>query len=284
VFEGLFDGLEKFGLDAVIDKEVDIFETAPKKGGSDDKAETSNTFNIDNYIYAKEFKCPVCRKPFESYVVKWSKVKLEQVEYDLRPVYSPINHLFYDIVSCSSCGYTALSKVFDKITERQAELINSQLRPHYKHKNYPKEPSIDEVLDRYKLALLNATVKKAKHGEKAFLCTKLTWLYRIKGDDTENEQKFATLAIRGFMKALEEEHTPIMGMEEVTLLYLIAALSSFMGNYKNALKILSTIIVSKKASERLKDKSRDLRDHITKQQIDIQEGKVQLQQSVVVSK
>lgn len=281
---GVFDGLEKFGLDTVIDKEVDIFETTTKKGEEEKKTETSNAFNIDNYIYSKEFKCPVCRKSFQTYVVKWSKVKLEQVEYDLRPIYSPINHLFYDILSCSSCGYTALSQVFDKITEREAGFVYEQLRPHYKHKDYPKEPSIHEVIDRYKLALLNAAVKKAKNGEKAFLCTKLTWLYRIKGDELENEQKFATLAIRGFMKALEEEHTPIMGMEEVTLLYLIAALSSFMGNYKNALKILSSLIVSKKASQRLKDKSRDLRDHITKQQIDIEEEKVRLQQSIIVSR
>ncbi|MCL2236357.1 MAG: DUF2225 domain-containing protein [Defluviitaleaceae bacterium] len=280
--DNIFGGLEKFGLEGVLEEGIDIFETAPKKGSGSEKAADADVFSIDNYVYLKEFDCLVCRKKFESYVVKWSKVRLERVEYDLRPIYSPVNHLYYDVLCCPICGHAALSRVFDKITERQIEIVRAQLRPHYKHVEYPKEPTIEQVLDRYKLALLNATIKKAKQGEKAFLCTKITWLYRIKGDDLENEKKFATLAIRGFMKALEEEHTPIMGMEEITILYLMAALSSFLGNYKNALKILSTIIVSKKASQRLKDKSRDLRDFIKNQQIDIGENGVRLQQSVTI--
>ncbi|MCL2854673.1 MAG: DUF2225 domain-containing protein [Defluviitaleaceae bacterium] len=264
LFENIFDGLEKFGFEVLADKSIDIFETKTKKPAAAEEG-AEKVFDINDYVYAKKFNCPVCLENFESFVVRSSKTKLEGVEFDLRPIHSPINHLFYDVLCCPSCGYTAVTKAFDKITTRQAELVLVELKPLYKHQPYPIEPAIDEVIDRYKLALLNATIRKAKHGEKAYICMKLTWLYRIKGDDLENEEKFATLTIRGFMQALENEVTPIMGIEEVTLLYVIAAFSKFMGNYKNALKILSTIITSRKTSERLKERSRDLRDEINAQ-------------------
>jgi len=262
--QNIFEGLEKFGFEVLADKDIDIFESqAKKQKAADEKA--AAVFSIDNYVYAKNINCPVCKGTFESFVVKWGKTKLESVDYDLMPTYSPINHLYYDITSCKHCGYTADAKTFGKISDRQSELILTELKPLYKHVEFPKEPTIDMVIDRYKLALLSSTMKRAKQGEKAYLCMKLTWLYRIKGDDIINEKKFAVLAIKGFTQALEEEHTPIMGMEEVTILYLIAAFSKFLGHNKSALRILSTIITSRKSSERLKDRSRDLKDEIMKQ-------------------
>ncbi|MCL2574862.1 MAG: DUF2225 domain-containing protein [Defluviitaleaceae bacterium] len=260
--ENIFGGLEKFGFADIIEKNIDIFQIARKK---ESLAEKEKVFDINDYVYAKKYRCPVCMETFESYAVKWGKTRLNSIEFDLRPIYSPINHLYYDVISCSLCGYTAVSETFDKITNKQSEYILTELKPHYKHQEYPIEPSVEAVIDRYKLALLNATIKKAKHGEKAYICMKLTWLYRTKGDDPINEKKFAILTIKGFTHALEEEHTPIIGLEEVTIFYIIAAFSKFIGNNKNALKILSAIITSRKSSERLKDRARDLKDEIVKQ-------------------
>ncbi|MCL2169000.1 MAG: DUF2225 domain-containing protein [Defluviitaleaceae bacterium] len=256
----IFGGLEKFGFQEIIEKDINIFESPKPKKTTEVTA--PKVFDINNIVYAKKFNCPVCLGIFESYVVKTGKTRLEGIEYDLRSVYTPIEPLFYDILSCSLCGYTGDTKTFDRISNKQVELLLTELKPHYKHQEYPIEPSVEQAIDRYKLALLTATIKKGKQGEKAYFCMKLTWLYRIKGDDPLNEKKFAILTIKGLTRALEEERTPIMGMEEVTILYIIAAFSKFLGNNKNALKILSSIITSRKSSERLRDRARDLKDDI----------------------
>jgi len=257
----IFEGMEKFGLTPLIEKTADIFQTAPKKQ-EDENQKEEKAFNIDDYIYAKKFDCPVCDESFKANIVKWSKMRMKSIEYDLRPIYAPIEPMYYGVIVCDHCGYSSIMDTFNKITIRQSELVLSEISPNFKPQPFPKEPDIDTVIDRYKLALLNATVKKAKFGEKAYICMKLVWLYRIKENDAENERKFAVLAAKGFTKALETEHAPIMGLEEVTILYLIASFSNFLGDNRNSLRILSTLIVSKKASERLKDRARDLKTKI----------------------
>ena len=260
--DNIFGGLEKFGLETLIDKAADIFDSAAKRKQPEAETKKEKVFDIDDYIYPKRFDCPVCLKNFITFVPKWSKMRLQGTDYDLRAIYEPINPMFYDVIVCEFCGYSAVSESFSKITERQSEFILSEISPNFKPYVYPKEPDIDMVIDRYKLALLSSTIKRAKFGEKAYVCMKLAWLYRIKGDELENEKMFAQLASRGFANALADERTPIMGLEEGTILYLIAAFSKFLGQNKNAMKILSTIIVSKKASERLKNRARDLKNEI----------------------
>ena len=143
-------------------------------------------------------------------------------------------------------------------------MVRSEISPNFKAVPYPREPKVDDAIERYKLALLCAVVRQCKNGEKAYICMKLTWLYKIKGKEAKNEKKFAQLAIQGFASALLEERLPIMGLEESTILYLIAAFSKFIGDQKNALKILSKVITSPRSSDKIKDRARDLKDEITK--------------------
>lgn len=258
----IFGGLEKFGFKTVIEETGNIFEPAANKKKQSSEAIEKQGFDINEYIYLKRFECPVCCKNFRNHVVKWSKMQLKGTDYDLRAIYEPINPMFYDVIVCEYCGYSSLTETFNKITDRQSELILSEISPHFKSYEYPKEPDIDMVIDRYKLALLTSTIKKANFGEKAYICMKLTWLYRLKGGDPANEKLFAQFVLKGFAKALAEEHPPIMGLEEATVLFIIAAFSKFVEQHKSAMKILSTLIVSKKASERLKNRARDLRNEI----------------------
>ena len=262
--DNIFDGLEKYGVSSVAKKNNDIFANA--RTDSANKKDKSK-FNIDEYLHAKKFVCPVCGQNFTSYVVRDNKVRMNSMDYDLRPIYTPVDPLYYDVVVCAtSCGYSAVREVFAKITRAQTELILSEVSPKFRPYTYPKEPSIDLVIERYKLALLNAVVKKAKDGEKAYICMKLTWLYRIKGDDLATEKQFARLTLQGFTNALSKEFPPIMGLKQNTVLYLMGAFSVFLGEHDSALKILGEIIVSEGSSKRLKDKARVLRDTVRSEQ------------------
>ncbi|MCL2616593.1 MAG: DUF2225 domain-containing protein [Defluviitaleaceae bacterium] len=257
----IFAGMEGFGLSSVAENKLELFKSTVKEQKSTQNKETRE-FCVDDYIYEKKFTCPVCHIPFTSNVARDSKIKVQSIDFDLRPICTPIDPIYYYIVVCDSCGYSAANSTFSKLTQRQAELILAEITPKFRPSPYPKQPDTDMAIARYKLALLNAMVKQAKDGEKAYLCMKITWLYRIKGNEVDNEKMFAKLTLDGFTNALSSENTPIMGLEESTIMCLIGAFSMFLGDNEYAMKVLSDLIVSKKSSERLKDRARDLKNEI----------------------
>jgi len=259
--ESIFAELDKFGLSAVAEKKQEVFKLDPKTQKTEQQKEV-HKFNIDDFVYTKNFTCPVCGQNFMANVVRESKIRVDSIEFDLRPICSPIDPMLYIVVVCESCGYSAVNKAFNKITGRQSEIILSEISPNFKPIPYPKEPTVEMAIERYKLALLNALVKNAKDGEKAYICMKITWLYRIKGNELPNEKKFADLTVKGFTNALAKEFPPIMSLEESTILCLLGAFLMFLGDNESALRILSDLIVSKKSSERLKDRARDLKNEI----------------------
>jgi len=258
----IFSGLEKFGLAEVVEKNLEVFESEPIKE-EPKKEKEPKLLNIDDFIYEKSYVCPVCNFHFKSCTLRYGKVRIKSIEFDLRPIYTSIEPMFYDIVLCEGCGYATAAEGFDKVSKKEAEKVLSEITPQFRPIPYPKEPTIEMAIDRYKLALLNAVVRQGRDGERAYLCMKLTWLYRLKGEEFLNERKFATLALRGFTSAIRDESPPIMGISESAVMYIIAAFSTFMGDKSGALKILSNLLVSKATSNRLKNRARDLKDTIT---------------------
>jgi len=256
--EKAFSGLDKFGLSKIIEEKNDIFESVEEKTISQKKV---NIFKIEDYVYAKKFTCPVCHKNFTSNIVRDSKLRVESISFDLCPKYSPVNPNLYNIVICQDCGYSADKLYFNKITSRQANLILEKIKPSFKPHSWPLELSIDMAIERYKLALVTSMVKNAKNGERAYLCLKLMWLYREK-NDTEHQKLFASFAAKGFEEALLKESLPIMGLSESTLTYILATIYQYLANYEKSLKFLSDVIISKTASERLKDRARELKNKI----------------------
>lgn len=255
--ESLFVDLEKLRLTATADSQQ-VQTTKAQPEGTTDKP----PIKTEDYVLLKTFTCPVCAQTFKAYVARESKLRLESLEYDMRPVYQPIDPSLYNVLACEHCGYCAVSNVFGKIMSRQIALIKEEVAPYFRPRQCPIEPPIDMVIDRYKLALFNAIAKQAKDGEKAYLCLRITWLYRMKGDDPENEKKYADLTLKGFNAAVAKELPPIMGIEENTLIYLLGAFSMFLGDHVSALKIFSEIVVSKQAPDRLKNMARDQKDEI----------------------
>lgn len=260
--EHLFAEMEKFGLENLSKQQTEVFqppeEEQEKNAGKEHKA-----FSIHNYIYPKSYICSVCSQSFTSSTVRAKKVRIQHIDLYLHPICTPIEPLFYGVVSCSICGYTATDNCFDKITGNQARLIIEKISNNFRSVSYPEELDADMAIERYKLALLNAMVKQGKVGEKAYICMKLTWLYKIK-KDAKNIKTFAELTVTGFNSALQGDRNTLLGLEESSIIYLLGAFSALIGEKDAALKYLSQVVVSKAASSRLKDKARDLKGKITK--------------------
>lgn len=271
---GLLSGLEGLGLGNL--ENLDIFE-APKKESEKAEAEVNKVEEKD-LIYEKVFECPVCDNKFPSKIMKTGKAKLLGTDQDLRAKYEGIDAVKYDVELCPKCGYAALTRYFPHISFGQAKLIREnisqkvQLHP-YKDETY----SYDEAMERYKLCLANAVVKRGRASEKAFICLKTGWLVRgyqeslveegkaeqSKLDELkEMEDMYLLNAYNGFIEAVKNESFPMCGMDEMTINYLLAVLSARFKKYDVASKMVATLLTSPNANARIKDKARDLKEQI----------------------
>jgi len=209
-------------------------------------------------IFEKSFDCPVCERQFKAYTTK-TTVKLEGVDDDLMPTYSPVDPLLYDALVCPNCGYSALRANFSSITERQAELIQAEITPSFKHTPNPMIMNIDAAVADYKMALLNCIVKKGKLNEKGFICMKISWLYKRKGD-TKNELAFVKQAYDSFTAAFSKESLPFCGLDENTVNYVLARFSMKLGLLDESMRLISRLITSSSISPRLKERAIDMKE------------------------
>lgn len=211
-------------------------------------------------LYDKTHECPVCDITFTSKGIRSGKNKVISTDSDLYSKFSVVNPVIYDVIVCD-CGYAALSNTFDQLRPTQVSWIKEQITSKYHTTNYPVILHEEHAINRYKLALLNATVKKSRIGEKAYICLKIGWLYRDL-QDKENERLFLEHARQDFLKAFSSERFPIFELDELTTMYLIAELSRKAGDFATASQWAGELITKKGAPERLKNRARDLREKI----------------------
>jgi uncharacterized protein len=258
IMDNIFSGLEEFGFKNL--DEIDLYKQNSDISNSD-KSKVKKEPSIDNLLYGKSYRCPICSSDFKSQTVKIGKARLVSKDTDLMPRYESINPLFYDVVICQKCGYSALSKYFEKIKEEQISLIKSKITPNFKSKIYPEIYDLDIAIERYKLTLLNAVIKNTRNSEKAYICLKIGWLYRLK-QDKQNELKFLEQSYIGFKEAYGKEAFPICGMDSFTLMYLIGELARRLGNNDEALQWLGKVITGRNVNPKLKDLARDQKNLI----------------------
>ncbi len=255
----LFDKLGDLGFGGDTIKKLDIKIYDRKV--DDAVIQSSKTSGTEAYMMKRKFTCPVCYYAFESSYIKSSKTRLVRLDTDLKPIYEPVDPLYYDATVCPTCGYAALGTTFGNITEKQADAIKERITPLYKPKEYPLIYTADDAIERYQMALLNHVVKKGKDSDKAFICLKLAWIYR----DIKNHPKellFIRNAITGFVGAYEKEEFPICGMDSVTLTYLIGELYRRVEDYEKAMYFISRVIGTRGANRRILDRALEVKELI----------------------
>ncbi len=273
----LLAGLEDLGLDSVSKMEVygDI-ETKTKKTKAVESPEEKHEKTEDEYLFEKTYTCPVCDEEFKTSAVRTGKAKLIGTDSDLHPRYQGVDPLKYDAVVCPRCGYAALTRFFSTITRVQVKLIMENICRRF-HGLEKREGvlSYDDAILRHRLALANAMVKHSRVSERAYICLKTAWLIRSKQEEcTEEKEKkelyaqeleFLTTAYEGFNEATTKENYPICGMDEMAMLCMLADIGRRIGRYEEAGRLISRVIVSRNAPERIKNKARDIKELIVKE-------------------
>lgn len=274
---GIFSDLEKLGIGNI----GNVFEDeAASKNNKTEKAKEKTPEEIEaEMLFDKSYTCPVCDKEYTVKAVRAGKVKMVGSDTDLRVKYGNIDINKYDALVCPRCGYAALSRYYSLTTQPQRKLIKEQIGANFKGLPAASGPIVtyDEAMMRMKLVLANAVVKKARNSEKAYICLKMAWLVRGRTEALENTEKltadkaaalhaeeleYTKQAYTGFVSAVQSETFPMCGMDEMTVVYLMADLARRTGEYDQALKFLSEVIVSKTAQGRLKERARELKNLI----------------------
>lgn len=250
----LFSDLECLGF-----KGIDNLDLYQKE--NDKKTASKIDAKPESFLYDRTVECPVCGKITKIKAVKSTAPRMKSRDSDFMIHYDVINPMLYEISYCRICGYAALQRDFTSISDRQRKAILSKITLNWKSKNYPEEYGVDTAIEQHKLALLNAVVKESKSSEKAILCLKISWLYRL-NCDRENEAVFQKQAIQGLELAYENESLPIYGLDKYSVLYLLGELYRRIGNTSEALKYFGNIIVDVRAPAKIKEKVRDQKDLI----------------------
>ena len=269
-------GLEKFGLNV---EDVSLFEEEKlKQTKSVEKIEDEIPSETE-FLLEKGVRCQACEKVFKTKVIKSGRVKRMEPDPDLRPRHQYIDTLKYGIISCPYCGYAAMSGNFESLTNAQAKLIKEVVSSRFKPATEPDPDfySYDQAMDRYKLALFNTIVKKGKVSERAFLCLKMSWLLRGKGEEMPQETQEDKLAFEkckseelelytqaydGFLMATSTEMYPMCGMEQSTVDFLIAYMAFSLEKLDVASRYVSGLLTSQGANRKMKDKALDLKGEI----------------------
>lgn len=272
--DNLFKGLEKVGLGML--SGMDIYESEDEKNENKaGKAEEAPKVTEEDYLFYKAYECPVCGEKFRNKTVKANRAKLIGTDFDLRPKYQGIDVVKYDCITCKKCGYSALTRFFNHMTETQAKLVRTNITPNFKGIEETGDIyTYEEAYLRYQLALANSVIMKSKMSEKAYICLKCAWILRGMAEQLPKkaqgrkatldkykaeENKYILKAYEGFTNASLKENYPICGMDTGTMTYLLAALAVEAGDTANAARYIGEVVASKSTSERTKEKARELR-------------------------
>lgn len=234
-----------------------------------------------DFLFTKKINCPVCSNIFGTRVIKSGSLRRLEPDFDLRPRFRYIDTLKYEVYSCPHCGYSAMSRYFDRLSKGQIQLIKENVSSNFKSVEDVALDTIDyqTAVSRYKLALYNTDVKRGRLSEVAYTCLKISWLYQSMAEEMPEgtaeeragkeealkaKETFYRKAYEAFQKVILTEDFPICGMDSYTMDYLLAAMACHFKDYSYASKAVSNILASQTVDRRMKDKALDLKEVIVK--------------------
>jgi len=203
-------------------------ESAPKQSPSNNaslfpEGHGQYTLTFDNgnkeFLFEKGFACPNCGHAFKALAVKSSKLTPEQTDRDLRVHYKGIEPLYYDIVICPKCWFSALSDIF-KDGIKAKDFINETISP-FKAEfalKFGAETDTFTIIAGYYLALL-CTQKCYRKPDliQAKLWLKLSRIYQDCQDD-KMELYASQQALDAYLHAFEHISLPLNQYQQLYIM------------------------------------------------------------------
>jgi dTDP-4-amino-4,6-dideoxygalactose transaminase/uncharacterized protein (DUF2225 family) len=195
--------------------------------------------------FFRKVSCPLCKKEFQTPVLKTSAAILEERDSDLCAKYKEDNPTYYAVYVCPSCGYTSLDEDFKELREREKKEIASLLLgdkdlrvmdPNFWE--FPRKP--ETVLKLYKRAIKFYSVRKNKSFQIAKCYHRIACFHRFRNERVQ-EKEFLKQAVRFYSKAYESEDLSREKLGELGVMYIIGDIHRRLGNYEEATKWFSRV-------------------------------------------
>ena len=190
---------------------------------------------LDEYLYEDSLTCPLCGYGFKQLFVITSRLRRDgDAERDMRIRYKDIEPMFYEIISCPGCLFSAERDPFNGASKRLAERVNEEIG-RFKAELHVKmgyERDTFTVFAGYYLAIHCAPFLHDNYQfEQAVLWQKLGRLYADAGDEAMSLYA-AKKALEGYLHAYG--HTRFGPKQEQQLCYIIGDLKLRAGEIDEA--------------------------------------------------
>jgi uncharacterized protein (DUF2225 family) len=181
------------------------------------------TLPMDNQdasiLMDKTHTCPVCQQQFSAPYVRPSRLVIDSVDDDMRNHYKGIEPLYYDVLTCPHCYYSAMQDIFDKPERRRQDIAGSlSAIKDSMDAAFPALSDSDAVFARYYLALHSATVAFARN---QYVTAKLLYilsrLYQDAGNE-KMEEESSKRALDAFIATYENARLTPQQEQQVSVL------------------------------------------------------------------
>lgn len=161
------------------------------------------------FLMEKSYTCPMCKNEFKSLQIRTSRLVMDGTDRDMRHRYKGIEPLYYDVVTCPDCFYSALSELFNNPENTKADLKELQAIRGDAQVIFGSKMDTGSVFAGYYLALHCAgKCFPTHHLDTAKLLLKLCRVYQDCGD-SQMEVITAKRALDAYMHFyLNEESDP----------------------------------------------------------------------------
>ncbi|UOE92614.1 DUF2225 domain-containing protein [Alkalihalobacillus sp. LMS39] len=211
--------------------------------------------SIDPF-YNKEVDCLLCKTTFQTKRIRSSAKKVRNIESDFFSNYETENEkanpLFYHVNVCPHCGYSFSDDADSYFNPKRKQELKDKISAHWQQRyDYSEERTITQAVQAFKLAIFAGQIKKEKPIVMAGLHMRLSWIYRIQGDE-ENEPRFMEYALKAYEKSYFEGDYTDTEMSQIHVTYIIGELYRRVGDFQKASVYFSELI-------HMKDETKDRR-------------------------
>ncbi len=207
-------------------------------------------------LYTTEKRCTMCDKQFTVTRVR-NKLALLKQDSDFCNHYQDVNPYYYSVWVCPHCGYAAQDAFFEE-TPAGYGVIKDFLAKRTVNVNFGGHRTRQDAITTYKLGIFFAEMAGTLPSRLAGLYLKLAWIYREAGQAAE-EAAMLDKARENYEQAFLKEKTPIGGMTQLTLEYLIGELFRRTNRLSEALNYLAKVVGNPRAKQekRILEMARD---------------------------
>lgn len=196
----------------------------------------------EQYIYKQNYTCPYCHNEFDDYTILSSKLIMkDELKCDLRRKYQSFEPLWYEVLTCPHCYFSAYESIFTNTVKinknsiaNNLEIIHSGL-----NLNFEEPKKMDQVFTSYYLALMCTDAFENKKQLEARLWLSL---YRLYGDigDSHMEKYAAEKAYETTQNYYSECN--LSNDARQTILMTLGTLARKLGNTNDAILCLSNAV------------------------------------------